>query len=97
MEEWEEKRVVEALRKLFEIPTAWQFDIAKLSLANKILREITREGTLIVRETRSLDRGEYTQVWADVYVRFSEREHFIDTISYTSDDIAHFDKDIEYE
>ena len=86
MDEWEEKRVVEALKGLFNIPTHWHFDVVKLQIANKILREITREGTLIVREKKSLDRREFTQIWADVYLRFSGNEYFIDTISYTADD-----------
>ena len=87
MDEWEEKRVVEALKGLFHIPTPWHFDIAKLRLANQILREITREGTLIVREKGSLDRREFTQICADVYLRFlSGNEYFIDAVSYTADD-----------
>jgi len=86
MDEWEERRVVKALRAVFEIPAHWHFDAVKLQIANKILREITREGTLIVRGKESLDRREFTQIWAEVYLRLSSNEYFIDTISYTADD-----------
>jgi len=87
MDEWEEEKVTKALQALFDIPSHWHFDAVKLQIANKILREITREGTLIVREKESLDRREFTQIWADVYLRFlSGNEYFIDTISYTADD-----------
>jgi len=88
MDEWEEREVVRALKSLFNIPKHWHFDIVKLQLANRVLREVAREGTLVVREKKSVDRGEFTQMWSNVYLRFelSGNEYFIDTISYTADD-----------
>jgi len=93
MNEWEEKKVVEALQTLFNIPQHWHFDLIKLRQANAILRNIVREGELILRDASSIDRGEFTQVFKEVYVRFlSGNEYYITNISLTDEDLEHLPK-----
>jgi len=99
MDEWEEKEVVKALKALFDIPQHWHFDLIKLRQANAILRNIVREGDLILRGARdtcsSIDRGEFTQVFKEVYVRFlSGNEYYITNITLTDDDYEHLPKHV---
>ena len=93
MDEWEEKKVVEALQALFNIPRHWHFDLIKLRQAHAILRNIVREGDLILRDAGSINRGEYTAIYKEVFVRFlSGREYFIAEITLTDDDYKHLPK-----
>ena len=90
MDKWEEEKVVESLRAIFNIPQHWHFDLIKLRQANAILRNIAREGELILRDAGSIDRGEFTQMFKEVYVRFlSGNEYFVANITLTDDDYEH--------
>jgi len=95
MDEWEEQRVVEALRAIFRIPEHWHFDLIKLRQANAVLRNIAREGDLILRGDKSHDYGEYTVLYKRVYVRFlSGNEYFVANIALTDDDYEHLPKHV---
>ena len=95
MDEWEEREVVRALQTLFNIPNHWHFDLIKLRQANAILRNIVREGDIILRDAGSIDRGEFTQVFKEVYVRFfSGNEYYITNITLTDDDYEHLPKHV---
>jgi len=93
MDEWEEREVVRALQAFFNIPKHWHFDLIKLRQAYSILRNIVREGDIILRDAGSIDRGEFTQVFKQVYVRFlSGNEYYITNISLTDEDLEHLPK-----
>ena len=88
---------MKALKALFDIPQHWHFDLIKLRQANAILRNIVREGDLILRDAgaSSIDRGEFTQVFKEVYVRFlSGNEYYITNITLTDDDYEHLPKHV---
>ena len=98
MDEWEQERVVKALKGLFRIPRHWHFDLIKLRQAHAILRNIVREGDLVLRDAGSIDRGEYTAVFKRVFVRFLDgKEYYIANITLTDDDYKHIPKSVVYE
>ena len=95
MDEWERERVVKALRELFNIPRHWHYDLVKLRMANSILKNITREGTLILKDDGSLDRGEYTVTHKKVFVKFLDgKEYYIANITLTDNDYEHIPKSV---
>ena len=96
MDEWQQERVVEALRALFNIPKHWHYDLVKLKIANTILRSVAREGDLVLRDVRSIGGG-YTVIYKDVYIRFDGKEYFVARITLTDDDYEHVPKKVEME
>ena len=95
MDEWEEQKVVEALKALFRIPEHWHFDLIKLRTANSILRNIVQEGDIILRDKGSYDHSDYTAEYKAVYVRFlSGNEYFVANITLTDDDYEHLPKHV---
>ena len=95
MDEWKEREVVKALQALFNIPQHWHFDLVKVKIANNILRNIAREGVLILKDSGSMDRGEYVSIYKKVFVRFLDgKEYFIAEITLTDDDYEHLPKSV---